>query len=314
MKAICSIKQKRPLLLFLLFFLLVSLSADSQIHLNSVDIVAYWKKDETHSVKIKTTSTDTEKGIKQSFNSTFDVTFKILNASDSGYILEWIYTNSNLAKDEPTIENLIINQLINIKIIIKLSETGRFVELVNVANLKAVTELAIDKLIKDAKDEVSISQFKAMKQFIGSRQGLEILLLKHVKFYNLLFGLSYKTNEIETNQSKVPNPFGGEPYDVIEKIQVTKLDKAFSTCTIETSKIIEGSTLMASVIEQLQKVSKENLQELNDRLTKENLEISDRTMHQIDLSKGIIQKAVFKKVMNLGFQNREVIWEIETLN
>ena len=307
-------KHKRPLLLMLLFFLFACLNAGSQIHLNSVDVVAYWKIDETHLVKIKTTTTETETGIKQTFNTTFDVTFKILNASDSGYTLEWIYTNSNLAKDEPAIESQVINHLINSKIIMRLSETGRFVELVNVTNIKAATELALDKLIKDAKDEASISQFKAMRQFISSRQGLEILLLKHVKFYNLLFGLSYKTNEIETNQAKVPNPFGGEPYDVIEKIQVTKLDKTSSTCTIETSKIIEGSTLMASVIEQLQKVSKENLKELNDRLAKENLEISDRTMHQIDLSKGIIQKAVFKKVMNLGFQNMEVIWEIETVN
>ena len=313
METISSMKHNRPLLPLLLF-LLVSLTADSQIHLNSVDIVAYWKINETHSVKIKTTTTDVEKGIKQSFNTTFDATFKILNASDSGYTLEWIYTNSNLAKDEPAIESQVINHLINSKIIMKLSETGRFVELVNVTNIKAATELALDNLIKDAKDEASISQFKAMKQFIDSRQGLEILLLKHVKFYNLLFGLSYKTNEMETYQSRVPNPLGGEPYDVIEKIWVTKLDKASSTCTIETSKIIEGSILMASVIEQLQKVSKENLKELNDRLAKENLEISDRTMHQIDLSKGIIQKAVFRKVMNLGFQNREVIWEIETVN
>jgi len=307
-------KHKQSRLLTLLYFLISYLNAGSQIHVNSVDVIAYWKKGETHSIKIKTTTTDNEKGIKQNFASTFEANFKVLDVSDSGYLVEWIYTNSNLAKNEPAIENQVINHLINSKMIFKLSETGRFIGLVNVIDLKAVTEVVIDTLIKNAMDEASISQFKTMRQFINTRQGLEILLLKHVKFYNLLFGLSYKTDEIETNQSKVSNPFGGEPYDVIEKIQVTKIDKETSTCIIETNKIIEGSALMASVIEQLQKFSKESLKELNDRLIKENLEISDRTMHQVDVSKGIIQKASYKKVMNLGFQNRVVIWDIETIN
>jgi len=37
-------------------------------------------------------------------------------------------------------------------------------------------------------------------------------------------------------------------------------------------------------------------------------------MHQLDFLKGIVKKATFKRVMNLSFQNRVVVLDIEAVN
>ena len=51
-----------------------------------------------------------------------------------------------------------------------------------------------------------------------------------------------------------------------------------------------------------------------DEMNKASLEIAENTMQQIDFSKGIIQKSFVKRTMNLGFQNRTTLLEIETVD
>jgi hypothetical protein len=157
------------------------------------------------------------------------------------------------------------------------------------------------------------AQYKAAKQLIASKQGLEIAILKQIKFYNFSFGFNYKLNFVQTNNIKFPNPLGGQPFDAVEKVQLTKLDTKNSVCTIETNKIIDGKALKNSVIDYVTKATNSNPQAI-DEMNKASLEITENTMQQIEFSKGIIQKSFFKRTMNLGFQNRTTLLEIETLD
>jgi hypothetical protein len=281
---------------------------------NSIDVTPHWKSNETHSVKIRSTTTDNNNGKVENYLSTFDAKFIVKEVSDSGYKVEWTYTNFKLADNEPVLENQIVAKLTNIKLLIKLSDVGQFVELINVEDVKVVATKAVDELIANSATNPTMNaQYKSAKQLIASKQGLEIAILKQIKFYNFSFGFNYKLNFVQTNNMKFPNPLGGQPFDAVEKIQLTKLDNKNSVCTIETSKIIDGKVLKTSVIEYVKKATNSNPQAI-DEMNKASLEIAESTMQQIDFSKGIIQKSFFKRTMNLGFQNRTTLLEIETVD
>ncbi|HXB44199.1 MAG TPA: hypothetical protein VNV85_09095 [Puia sp.] len=279
---------------------------------NSVDVRPHWKSNETHSVKIKSTTTDNNNGKAQNYVSTFEAKFIVKEASDSGYKVEWTYTNSKLADNDPVVENQIVARLTNTKLLIKLSDVGRFVELMNVDEVKTTANKVIDELIANSSSNPTMNaQYKGAKQLIASKQGLEIALLKQIKFYNFSFGFNYKLNFVQTNNIKLPNPMGGQNFDGVEKVQLTKLDKKNFVCVIETNKIVDGKILKTAVIDYVKRVTNSNPQAI-DEMNKASLTMTENTMQQIDYARGIIQESFFKRTMNFGFQNRTIVLEIET--
>jgi hypothetical protein len=282
---------------------------------NSVDVMPHWKIGETHSVKIKSTTKENNNGVSQNYISTFDAKFIVKEVSDSFFKVEWVYLNPKLADNQVVLENSIIAKLTNVKLLIKLSDVGRFIELINADEVKINANKAIDELIAaTAADPTMNTQYKAMKQAISTKQGLEILILKPIKFYNFSFGFNYDLNHIQTNNIKFPNPLGGQPFSAIEKVQMTKLDKKNSICIIETNKsITDSKSLKSSITDFAQKTGSFSADEIKN-FDNANIEMSESTMQQIDFSKGVVQKSFFKRTINLGFQNRTTLMEIETLD
>ena len=306
--------KRKTILLLTTLFQLTFAFAQSQLSTDtSVKVFPHWKKGETHSVIIKSSTDDFSNGKTNKYLTTFNAKFSVSEKDTSGYTIEWTYTKATLAPNEVTLENNILANMLNTKLLIKLSLTGRFKELINLDEVKAVTDKVIDKLNSGSEGNPTMNvQFKAAKQMVSTKQGLEIALLKQIKFYNLSFGFNYKTNFLQTNKLKFPNPLGGQPFDAIEKVQLTKLDNQKNICVIETSKIVDGVILKNEVIEYLKKVSKKDSKAIEDELRNEKLEFTESSMQQLDFSKGIVQKSNFTQTMNFGFQNRTTVLEIET--
>lgn len=299
-------------LLCLLTFVLASVSyAQTE---NTVDIIPHWTRNETHAVKIKSTTTDIINGKTQNYLSGFDAKFTVKEASDKGYELEWIYTNVTLADNEPVIENQLVAKMVNKKFMIRFSDVGKFTELLNVDEIKSAADKAVDELITGSADNPTMNaQYKTAKQLVASKQGLETALLKQIKIYHLSFGYNYTLNKIQTNNMKFPNPLGGQAFDAVEKVQLTKLDNKNAVCIVETNKIIDGNALKLAVMEYVKKATNSNPQTM-EQIGKASVEIAENSMHQLDFEKSLVQKASFQRTINLGFQNRVTLLEIEPVN
>ena len=306
--------KRKTILLLTALFQLTFAFAQSQLSTDtSVKVFPHWKKGETHSLLIKSSTDDFSNGKTSNYLTTFNAKFSVSEKDTSGYIIEWTYTKATLAPNEVTLENNILANLLDTKLLIKLSLTGRFKELINVDEVKSATDKVIDKLISSSEDNPAMNvQFKAAKQIVQTKQGLEIALLKQIKFYNLSFGFNYKTNFLQTNKLKFPNPLGGQPFDAIEKVQLTKLDNQNNICVIETSKNVDGTVLKNVVIGYLKMVSKKDAAAIESELRNEKLEFTENSVQLLDFSKGIIQKSNVTRKMNFGFQNRTTVLEIET--
>ncbi|HEX6181533.1 MAG TPA: hypothetical protein VFZ47_09835 [Chitinophagaceae bacterium] len=279
---------------------------------NSVDVIAKWKKGETHTIQVHCTTTDIEQETKN-FLTVFDATFKVAEETETNYMVEWTYTKVKLAENDPNMENLILAGLINTKFLLKLSEYGAFVELANLNEVKVAAAKVVDKLINETSNKVLNQQLNGVRPMLESRQGLETLLLKHVKLNILLYGYNYVLPEVKTHNIKYPNAFGGQPFDAVEKVIVSELNAKDSTFVIESKKTVEGNDLKNAIINFLKKNPNVD-QKAIDGMVSGSLEMSDMSRHQISFSKGTIQNAYYKRVINAGIQNRTLVVEVRQIN
>lgn len=280
---------------------------------SSIDVLPHWKENEVYSVIIKSKTTDKLKQSSVNYLSTFNANFKVLEKNETDYLVEWIYTNSKIADKEPNVENNILAKLQNVKIQIRLSNVGKFIELVNVDEIRKVSNKAIDELIAKETNPNMKVLYNGAKQMFVSKQGLEIGLLKQIKLYNFSFGYSYKTDYEQINNVKFPNPLGGEPFDAVEKVKLINVDFVNSICKIQTSKIVDGKVLSKSVMEFLKRNNKGHDKEIDQAFGNYNFEITENSLQELNFEKGILKKTSFSRKMNLGFQNRTVLLEIEAI-
>jgi hypothetical protein len=251
---------------------------------SSVTFIPHWKKAETHSLSIISSTEEFADGRVDKSSSRFNARFIVLEKDTGGYT-------------------------------IKLSLTGRFKELINYEDLKSAFDHIIDPLISgSAKDQVRNLGFKGVKQMMTSSKSFEIILLKQVKFYMLSFGYKYKTNYIQTNQLLFPNAMGGKPFDATEKLQLTELDTIKAVCSIErTSHINDKTDLRNQILSYLQNVAKIDSATIQHRFADTEFEFSEKSIQQINYLKGIPQKTNFIRVVNFGFENRTSRLDIETI-
>jgi hypothetical protein len=282
---------------------------------SSVIVIPHWKKAETHSLVIKSSTDQFADGRNDKSSGRFNARFTVLEKDTSGYVIEWVYTKAELSADEINLENIVLANLLNQKFIIKLSLTGRFKELINYEDVKAVFDPVIDRLISgSANDEVKNVGFKAVRQATASRKNFENVLLKQVKFYNTSFGYKYKTHIVQTNPLVFPNALGGNAFNATEKLQLTKLDTLTGICIIErNSKIDDAIALKKQIIDYLIKVAKQDSTSVQKKFGNVNFDLSEKTVQTINYQKGIPQKTNFTGVVNYGFEHRNIELEIETV-
>lgn len=280
----------------------------------SVNIITYWKKNDRYSLKINTSSSDSSNEQKTVSNSSFNATIIVTEATDNETKFEWVYTDAKIDQKERVVETLVLGKFLNKKIKILLSDVGQFKAFLNYEEMKAEAEKAIDACLKEYATDATIStQLRSYKQIITTKQGFEAALLKHIKIYLFSFGYNYKQNHIQTNQLKIPNALGGAPFDAVEKVKLNKIDTSRSLCFVETSKIVDGTTLKNTVINFLKKNNPGNDDEIEKELRNQKLDMSEKTSHTINYDKGIPLAASFERITKLGFENRIYLLSIETV-
>ena len=308
-------KLKRILFsIILLSISVLSFGQNETSKTTEINLVPHWKKEEVHSVVIKYTTTDYLNQKPITSYTTYNANFKVLEKTETEYIVEWIYTNSKVAANDPNIENKIIGNLLNTKFQIKLSPFGKFIELVNVEEIRAATNKTIQKLLdKETNPKIKV-QYNGVKQLIISKQGLDIALLKQIKLYHFSFGYKYKLDFEQINNIKFPNSFGGEPYNAVEKVKLVAVNYKDSICKIQTSKIVDGTELPKSVIDLLKRIDKEHIKKIEQDIGNKSFELTENSMQELNFEKGILKKSSFKRRLNLGIQNRTVLMEMEAID
>lgn len=245
----------------------------------------------------------------------FEVVLDVAESTEKGIQLYWTYTNSKLAVDEIVIENYLISNLLNKKIKIQLSDIGQFVGILNYDEIKIAAQSALDELLqKHVSNETLVMQFNSFRQIIQTKQGLEIAILKHIKFYCFSFGFNFKLKDPKVNKMKVASPMGGQPLEATETVEMTKIDTISSVCVTETKKTCTDKNLALQVLEFIKKGNPGNDPKIiEEELKGKSFEISDKTQQFVNYEKGIPLKSIIERTTKLGFQDRVTTLTIETI-
>jgi hypothetical protein len=283
---------------------------------STVKVLPHWKTNESHNVKITAATEEFNEGKKDKSVTRFDAYFTVQAKDSSGYTIEWIYKKADLASNEINLENIVLANLLNQKIIFRLSLTGRFKELINYEDLQLAFDRIIDKLILGSKNNpVKNLGFMGAKQTLNNKKSIEIALLKQIKFYLLSFGFKYKTNFTQTNQLQFPNAIGGKPFDATENVRLTKLDTLSAICLIErTSKMNDPAALKNSVFIYLQKTENLDSAVIDRKFGNEIFEFTEKSQQELNYEKGIPIKSNFVRAVNFGFEKRNSDLEIITID
>lgn len=222
----------KALVLFILIVL--SFKANSQILNDSTaQFVAYWGLDETqtyrvnqNSYKIKSSDTlDREK-------ISYDAELTIIDSTASGYTIKWTYKNFDYQTDNKFTEKL-MKIAGDMSVIYQTDELGVFQGVKNIDEIKRFMNRGLDTLLVEFKNVPNIVLLiNQVRQTFSTKEAIEAATINEIHYFHAPFGSKLSLNLIYEGEKKLPNIYGGEPFDAKTQTDLVEMDTVNSTAMI----------------------------------------------------------------------------------
>ena len=137
------------------------------------------------------------------------------------------------------------------------------------------------------------------KLLIFSDQGLEAVLLKHVRAYFFLHGLQFTEKDVYVNQMQIPFALGS-PVPAVETNRISAFDKVSSACEIISEKEVESSELRKYLRSFMAKATNNDSSTLA-LLDKSTLNFTEKSLYRINFRTAAVLSGTYERLMDLGF-------------
>ena len=194
-------------------------------------------------------------------NVATDIEITVLEASDSGFVLEWKYGKTRLMAPEAA-QLPGINELLEIpegtRIEYATTKWGDFKQLLNREEVQATVNTLIDAvfaaMIKEGQDQATVEKTQqSVKQLLSNLQQVEALYTREVQLFHGIYGFYFdNTNQI-TFDSQFPNILGGEPIPNVVKLHITNFSQEQDCLHVDWTTEVNQEKARASIIEGLTK-------------------------------------------------------------
>lgn len=235
------------------------------------------------------------------------VTAKVLEASASGYVLEWRYGDTRVLdaaqakalaqKDMQWIWDLARE----LRFELQLAPDGQFVQLRNYEQIQPKIDQMIEHILAMAARQKNAGPAEMkqvgdmMRGMFAGRERVEALMLKDVRLLLFPFGMSLDTQAPLTYQTPLANPFGGEALQAEGTISLTSLDRTHGIATIGLDQKLSPDS-MAKILAAMARKMGEN-RPPPEELAKLKADITDTSRYTIDLKTGFPSKVEFKRAV-----------------
>lgn len=219
-----------PTMKRILLFVALTAGISSYAQINMEDstaqVVAYLNKGETQSYalvtdKYKINGSDTTSHEQ----TTYDVEVTVLDSTENSYTIEWLYHNVNTNNNDPLVKRF---QKVaeNMKVIYKTDELGSFVEVVNWKDLVAVMAKATADMKKEFRKLPGADKvIDQLMSVYATKEGIETGAIKEIQQFHSYHGAKYKLGELLETNLKVPNMFGGQPFDAEATVYLDEINE-----------------------------------------------------------------------------------------
>ncbi|MEM6261544.1 MAG: hypothetical protein AAGI38_03475 [Bacteroidota bacterium] len=212
----------------------------SQTDAPGIPFVTYWSTSDTFEFKItkRVQKWEEEKLVKND-SSTYNGTITVVDSTPDGYLLKWRYT-TNLTTDyniPPKIARRLSKYRIR-DIQYRISEVGEFQGVDNWKEIAKVFNAMFDEfmdlLIEESPENRAAVKkvIKPLRATFGSKEGVEIYVLKELQYIHYPFGVEFYEGEEITYQDSYSNMFGGRPIKGNVKLYVDSVDYDDAYCVL----------------------------------------------------------------------------------
>lgn len=224
--------------IFLVGALLISHLASGQ---EVFTISPKMEKDDASRLKF-TNTVVTSRASELGSTANYQVRFTVTDISDTSMGINWKYEHSALSNEYLAgLEDLLISKIREMNIAI--SGDWRTIHLLGKEAIRQQLEVVLNEEVrKSAGDKPRLTKMIDAKNLIASDQGIETVLLKHVRAYFSLHGFQFRESDVYVNNLLIPFALGN-PIPAVETTRVSAFDKASSRCEIHFDKEVEVSEL-----------------------------------------------------------------------
>ncbi len=241
-----------------LLFLLTTISCQINSEDSSAMVVAYWEKGEVQSYRISTVSVGIMYGDTSYADTTVvSVDVSVLEASRRGYILNWFYHDFEHSSDDQW-QDKQTALFPDLNIQIRTDELGKFVEVVNWKQLRDSIMVFASTMRSNLKDAPNIEKIAAnLESIYSSKKSIEASAINEILQFYTFHGLKYTIGKEYGYTKKVPNRFGGKPFDSEVVCWIDAIDEEKDFAVYGMRQLVDTIQLKEATIKNIEKMDPE---------------------------------------------------------
>ena len=193
-------------------------------------VIAYWEPGDQRSYSVERERTGSRPG-----RSTYTIAFRVLDATDSTYILECLFNNmtSDAALPESGRDKAVFQRLLNasngLRVLCTTDETGIPEALSNRQEVEEHARQVMLGILDLALDPEERRQMQHALSPVIDADALAQDALEDIGTILFPFGVAYIVGRTESVQSEIANPLGAEPFRTQQEFTMTHLDTTAHT-------------------------------------------------------------------------------------
>lgn len=244
--------------LFIIVSIFISCTCFSQINLedSTVQVIGYWDKNEKQVYKV----VETEYKIKDEDTTSVDVLkytvdITIVDSTADSYVMDWHYKDYEVQTEDSLLMKLSkLND--NTSVRIRTDEFGAFQEVVNWKEVRSSLLKATKLLKKEMKKIPEMKKFiDQIENLYATKESIETAVAKDIQQFLTFHGGIYEFYEEYKASMKLPNIYGGEPFDSDVTVWVDEVNADDNNFVIRMEQVVDKQQLIAATMKFLNEMS-----------------------------------------------------------
>ena len=232
-----------PLVLASLFLCAHGLAQDAEDPARAA-VIAYWDPGDTRTWEVQRV-----KEGRNAATSSYRITMKVLDATDSSYVAEFRTSGVEVKTDLPeealgrAVMQRVLRASEGLRVLCTTDETGIPLALTNEQEIAEHGRIVLAGILDLAATPAERLQMEQSLGEVLSAHELAQAALEDIGNILFAFGVEYELGKPERVTAEVPNPLGGTPLPTIQEFTLTALDTATGVARMRMSQQLDRKLL-----------------------------------------------------------------------
>lgn len=240
------------------FLLAICVTFFAQINLNdsSVQVISYWDINDAYTYRItqerfKVKEADT---LSREFYSYY-VDVKVVDSTATSYTVDWSYRDYDITSDNELIEK-IAGITEDMTVTIKTTEMGAFVEVLNWKDVRNQIRAGAKLIKKEFKHIPNMTEMIAqIEDLYNTKASIEASAVQEIQQFYSYHGGRYDSGETYEGTLKLPNLYGGEPFDAAVTVWLDEIYAEDNSFILRMYQEVDSEQLTDATIGYLTKMA-----------------------------------------------------------